>query len=194
MKSFIFYLFSIVLLLASVAVITVRNSVNAALFLVLAFVMSAGLWVLLEAEFLALNLIMVYVGAVMVLFLFVVMMININYPSVEKESNYIPAVALMVMFIIAEMYLAFGSLDSGIFPEVDYADGYSNTAELGKRLYTDYVYPFEIAGVILLVAIVSAISLTYRKRESAKYLDPARQVSVHRDERLRIVKMPAVQK
>jgi NADH-quinone oxidoreductase subunit J len=194
MKSILFYLFSMILLLSATAVITVRNSVNAALFLVLAFVTSAALWILLEAEFLALTLVMVYVGAVMVLFLFVVMMININVEPLGKNfAKYLPIGLGVVGIMVTEMFLVLGPSNFGLehFPSpVPRSAEYSNTAELGKVLYTDYVYPFEIAGVVLLVAIVSAIALTLRRRPETKHQDPAQQVAVRREDRLRLVQLP----
>jgi NADH-quinone oxidoreductase subunit J len=197
MESFIFYLFSTILLLSAVAVVTVRNSVNAALFLVLTFVTSAGLWVLLEVEFLALTLVTVYVGAVMVLFLFVVMMINTNVTPLGKDfAKYLPLGLLVVVLMAAEMFVVLGPNTFGLerypVPAPHPAD-YSNTAELGAVLYTDYVYPFEIAGVVLLVAIIAAIALTMRRRVETKHQDPGKQVLVRREDRVRLVQMSAVE-
>jgi NADH-quinone oxidoreductase subunit J len=198
MRSLFFYLFSIVLLLSATSVITVRNSVHAALFLVLSFVASAGLWILLEAEFLALTLIMVYVGAVMVLFLFVVMMININVePRGKNFVKYLPLGLLVVVLMAVEMFLVLGPDTFGLehYPApIPHTADYNNTAELGAVLYTEYVYPFEIAGVILLVAIIAAIALTLRRRPETKSQDPAEQVAVRREDRIRLVKMSAVER
>jgi NADH-quinone oxidoreductase subunit J len=192
----LFYIFAGILVAAAVAVITVRNPVHAALFLVLAFFTSAAIWLLLEAEFLAIVLVLVYVGAVMVLFLFVVMMLDINIvPLREGFIRFLPVGALVALLILAEMALVVGpehfGLDSIAAPARHAAD-YSNTKELGGLLYTVYVYPFEIAAAILLVAIVAAIALTMRRRPETKYQNPAEQVGVRRGDRVRIVKMSAV--
>jgi NADH-quinone oxidoreductase subunit J len=189
----IFYFFSTVLVLAAAMVILVRNPVHSVLFLVLAFFTSAAIWILLEAEFLAIVLVLVYVGAVMVLFLFVVMMLDINViPLRQGFMRYLPAGALVAVIILVEMALVVGpnhfGMDSVAMP-VRHAADYSNTKELGNILYTVYVYPFEIAAVILLVAIVAAIALTMRKRPQTKYQNPALQVMVKRSERVRMVKM-----
>ncbi len=191
----IFYLFAAVLLGAGIAVITVRNPVKCALFLVLAFFTSAGLWLLLEAEFLAITLVLVYVGAVMVLFLFVVMMLDINLaPLREGFIRYLPLGVLVGVIAVAELWMVLGADNFGLdvfpAPERHPAD-YSNTKELGAVLYTVYVYPFEIAAVILLVAIIAAIALTMRRRVGMKTPRPESQVFVRREDRVRIVKMPA---
>ncbi|MFO7640171.1 MAG: NADH-quinone oxidoreductase subunit J [Candidatus Competibacteraceae bacterium] len=191
-EKFLFYVFALILLFAAVRVITARNPVHAVLFLVLAFFTSAALWLLLEAEFLAITLVLVYVGAVMVLFLFVVMMLDINVAPVrEGFIKYLPVGAAVALIIFIEMALIVGS---GYFGGEQYnlvrqAADYSNTRELGSVLYTFYVYPFEIAAVILLVAIVAAISLTMRRREGTKFQDPAQQVRVSRNDRVRVVRM-----
>jgi NADH-quinone oxidoreductase subunit J len=194
----LFYLFATILIAAAVTVITVRNPVHAALFLVLAFFTSAAIWLLLEAEFLAIVLVLVYVGAVMVLFLFVVMMLDINIvPLREGFIRFLPVGALVALLILAEMALVVGpehfGLDSVAEPARHAAD-YSNTKELGSLLYTVYVYPFEIAAAILLVAIVAAIALTMRRRPETKYQNPAEQVGVRRDDRVRIVRMASEKK
>jgi NADH-quinone oxidoreductase subunit J len=194
---FLFYVFALILLFAAVRVITARNPVHAALFLVLAFFTSAALWLLLEAEFLAITLVLVYVGAVMVLFLFVVMMLDINVAPVRRGfSKYLPIGAAVALIIFIEMALIAGS---GYFGGDQYnlvrqSADYSNTRELGSVLYTFYVYPFEIAAVILLVAIIAAISLTMRHREGTKHQDPAQQVRVSRDERVHLVRMASEKK
>ncbi|MHB8623906.1 MAG: NADH-quinone oxidoreductase subunit J [Sulfuricaulis sp.] len=194
----VFYFFSAVLVFAASMVITVRNPVKAALFLVLTFVSAAGLWLLLQAEFLAIVLVLVYVGAVMVLFLFVVMMLDINFVRLrEGFGEYLPIGGLVAVLLVMEMVIILGSdhfnprqmPDPGSLP----AD-YSNTRELGRQLYTVYVYPFEIAAAILLVAIVAAIALTLRHRKDSKYQNPARQIRIERSERLRVVKMPSEKK
>jgi NADH-quinone oxidoreductase subunit J len=191
----LFYLFSLVLLFASVRVITARSTVHAALFLVLAFFTAAALWLLLEAEFLAIALVLVYVGAVMVLFLFVVMMLDINLDRLrEGYWDYLVPALIVAGVMVAEMTLILAGryfdLEGMPVPEPRAAD-YSNTRELGMLLYTDYVYPFEIAAVILLVAIVAAIALTLRQRKDTKYLDPGKQIRVRRADRVRLVSMPA---
>ena len=191
----IFYFFAAILVFAGLRVITSRNPVHAALFLVLAFFTAAGLWMLLEAEFLAITLVLVYVGAVMVLFLFVVMMLDINLDRLREGFwDYLPLAGFVSVLLVIEMALILGSRHFGLdvmgTPAPHPAD-YSNTKELGRLLYTDYVYAFELAAVILLVAIVAAIALTLRRRKDSKYIDPAEQVRVKRNDRLRIVKMQA---
>ncbi len=194
----IFYFFAAILVFAGLRVITARNPVHAALYLVLAFFTAAGLWMLIEAEFLAIVLVLVYVGAVMVLFLFVVMMLDINLDKLREGFwNYLPLAGFVSVLLVIEMVLILGSRHFGLdvmgTPAPHPAD-YSNTKELGRLIYTDYVYAFELAAVILLVAIVAAIALTLRRRKDSKYIDPAEQVKVKRNDRLRIVKMPAVKK
>lgn len=191
----IFYVFAAILVFAASMVITVRNPVHAALFLVLAFFTSAGIWLLLEAEFLAITLVLVYVGAVMVLFLFVVMMLDINLaPLREGFTRYLPVGIAVALLIGIELSLVVGwrhfGLDVIPAPQPRGPD-YSNTEELGSVLYTVYVYPFEIAAVILLVAIVAAIALTMRRRAHRKYQRPEQQVVVQREQRIRLVKMAA---
>jgi len=194
-----FWLFAAVMIAAALRVITARNPVHAVLFLVLAFFTAAALWILLEAEFLGIVLIVVYVGAVMVLFLFVVMMIDVSIaPTREGFVRYLPLGALVGVVIIAELALILGTQ---YFRQGEYgaptrapAD-YSNTEALGRLLYADYLYEFELAAVILLVAIISAIALTMRKRpETTKYQMPSEQVRVNRDDRLRIVRMDSEQR
>ena len=196
-KLFVFYLFAAILVYASTMVITRRNPVHSALFLVLAFFTCAGIWLLAEAEFLAIVLVLVYVGAVMVLFLFVVMMLDIDVATLRAGFvKHLPlallvaaAMALEIIFVI----LGSGSfgLDQFAVP-LPHAADYNNTAALGSVLYTTYMYPFEIAAVILLVAIIAAIGLTMRKRPDTKYQDPSQQVRVKKDKtRIRVVKMEA---
>jgi NADH-quinone oxidoreductase subunit J len=197
-KQFVFYAFSAVLLFAATMVITVRNPVKAALSLVLTFVSAAGLWFLLEAEFLAIALVLVYVGAVMVLFLFVIMMLDINVARLrEGFAEYLPYGGLIAVLLVIEMALIIsaGHFSAERMPEpAPLPVGHSNTRELGRILYTQYAYPFEIAALILLVAIVAAIALTLRKRKDTKYQDPAMQVNVRRQDRVRLVKMPSEKK
>jgi NADH-quinone oxidoreductase subunit J len=194
-ERFIFYCLAAILVFAAARVITVRNPVHAALHLVLAFFTCAGLWLLLEAEFLAITLVLVYVGAVMVLFLFVVMMLDINTtPLREGFVKYLPVGVTVAVLILVEMAMVVGVKNFGsavvAIPERHPA-GYSNVRELGGVLYTDYVYPFEIASVILLVAIIAAIALTMRKRPETRSQNPARQIAVKSQDRVRIVKMKA---
>ena len=191
----IFYFFAGILVTAALCVIFSRNPVHSALFLVLAFFTAAGLWMLLEAEFLAVALVLVYVGAVMVLFLFVVMMLDINLDRLrEGYWDYLVPALIVAGVMVAEMVLVLGGryfdLEGMPQPAAHAAD-YSNTRELGRLIYTDYVYPFEIAAVILLVAIVAAIALTLRHRKDTKYIDPADQLRVRRKDRVRLVSMPS---
>ncbi len=193
-----FYFFAAIMVFAALRVITARNPVHSALFLVLAFFTAAGLWMLLEAEFLAIALVLVYVGAVMVLFLFVVMMLDINLDRLrEGYWDYLVPALIVAGVMIAEMVLVLGGryFDLEGMPQpAPHAADYSNTRELGRLLYTEYVYPFEIAAVILLVAIVAAIALTLRRRKDTKYIDPARQMKVRRKDRVRMVSMPSEQR
>ena len=191
----LFWIFASILAVSALAMITVRNPVHAALLLVLCFFTSASIWLLIEAEFLAVVLVLVYVGAVMVLFLFVVMMLDIKVEEVRaRVTRYAflgGIVAGVVVFeIVAVVWTgALGTpVDKSVVP---HAADYSNTAELGKLLYTEYVYPFELAAVLLLVAIVAAISLTMRKRAGLKLQNIAKQVAVRSEDRIRIIKMPA---
>ena len=192
--TFVFYLFSAILLFAGLRVITARNPVHAALYLVLAFFTAAAIWLMLEAEFLAITLVLVYVGAVMVLFLFVVMMLDINLTRLREGFwDYLPLAAIVAVLMVMEMAIVLGSKRFGIDvvgTPAPKPEGYSNTKELGRLLYTEYVYPFEIAAVILLVAIVAAIALTMRRRKGTKYQNPATQVNVRREDRIRVVQMP----
>jgi NADH-quinone oxidoreductase subunit J len=192
-NAFIFYFFAAVLVFAALRVITAPNPVHAVLYLVLAFVTSAALWLQLEAEFLAIVLVLVYVGAVMVLFLFVVMMLDINVARLrERFWRYLPVGGLVALLLVAEMALVlagrYGGF-AGVPPPPPLPADYSNTKELGRLVYTEYVYPFEIAAVILLVAIVAAIALTLRKKRQTKLVDPAKQLAVRREERVRLVPM-----
>ena len=193
LEKLLFYVFAAILLFAAFRVITVRNPVHAALYLVLAFFNSAILWLLLEAEFLAIVLVLVYVGAVMVLFLFVVMMLDVNVePLREGFIRYLPVAIFVGSVIVFEMGLVVASdffrSDHFIEPTPTPAE-FSNTAALGDVLYTEFVYPFEIAAAILLVAIVAAITLTLRRRPETKYQDPAKQVRVRRQDRVKLVKV-----
>jgi NADH-quinone oxidoreductase subunit J len=194
-QSILFWVFALVLIAAALCVIFARNPVHSALFLVLSFFTAAGLWLLLEAEFLAIALVLVYVGAVMVLFLFVVMMLDINLDRLrEGYWDYLVPALVVAGVMVAEMALLLGGRYfnlEGMPQPATHAAGYSNTRELGLLLYTDYVYPFEIAAVILLVAIVAAIALTLRHRKDTKYINPAEQLKVRRKDRVRMVSMPS---
>jgi NADH-quinone oxidoreductase subunit J len=192
----LFYLFALVLVAAAVGVITARNPVHCALFLVLAFFNSAVIWLLMEAEFLAIVLLLVYVGAVMVLFLFVVMMLDINVAKMrEGFTRYAPLGILVAALVVVEIgSVVWVKSLGGAAPEAAASvavEGYSNTRALGELLYTKYLYPFELAAVLLLVAIVAAIALTMRHRTGLKAQDVGAQVSVRAKDRVRIVKMPA---
>jgi NADH-quinone oxidoreductase subunit J len=192
--TFLFYALSTVLLAAAVGVITVRNPVYAALCLILAFVTSAVLWLLLEAEFLAVVLVLVYVGAVMVLFLFVVMMLDINTATLrEGFLRYAPVGAIVAGVIVLELayviWFRSEGLPGGAAPLVPRDATYSSTEQLGQVLYTQYLYPFELAAMLLLLAIVAAILLTMRSRPGLKVQDVAEQVKVRREDRVRIVHM-----
>jgi NADH-quinone oxidoreductase subunit J len=195
---FVFYALATILLFAAVRVITTRNPVHAALHLVLAFFTAAGIWLLLQAEFLAIALVLVYVGAVMVLFLFVVMMLDINIDKLREGFwEYLPMAGIIGLLMAVEMVMVLAGKSSGgkYFSggrAVTHAADYSNTAELGRVLYTDYLLPFELASVVLLVAIVAAIVLTLRDRKESKSMNAADQVLVKKADRLRIVKMDAV--
>jgi NADH-quinone oxidoreductase subunit J len=188
-----FYTFAFVLLVAAIGVISSRNPVFSALFLVLAFVTSAGLWMFLEAEFLAIVLVLVYVGAVMVLFLFVVMMLDVNVDQLrEGFTKYAPIGALVTIVMAAELATVFWVRNSGL-PVLEnpppHVAAYSNTKELGSVLYTEYVYAFELAAFILLLAIIAAIVLTMRRRPGLKVQNITAQVAVRREDRIRLVSM-----
>ncbi|SCX62505.1 NADH-quinone oxidoreductase subunit J [Variovorax sp. EL159] len=194
-KTGLFYLFAVVLLFAAFRVITARNPVYAALYLVLAFFQASAIWLLLRAEFLAISLVLVYVGAVMVLFLFVVMMLDINVDSLRegfwKHFPLAAGVGALIALEMAAVLMGGFRLGEARAPSGAMAADSSNTLELGKLLYSQYLYPLEIAAVILLVAIVAAIALTLRTRKDSKYTNPADQVRVKARDRVRIVQMPA---
>jgi NADH-quinone oxidoreductase subunit J len=195
---FVFYVFAAILVFAASRVITVRNPVFAAMFLVLAFFTCAGIWMLLEAEFLAITLVLVYVGAVMVLFLFVVMMLDVNVePLREGFVRYLPVGLLVGAIMLIEMVFLITQryFKNEQFPIPERAaEDYSNTQELGRLLYSEYLFQFEIAAVILLVAIVAAIALTMRRRPDTKYQKPSEQIGVAKEDRLRVVQMPPEQR
>ncbi len=193
--SALFYLFAAVLLFASVMVITARSTVHAALHLVLAFASAACVWMLLHAEFLAIALVLVYVGAVMVLFLFVVMMLDLNSDQFREGFwRVLPLAGLVGALIALEMALVlthgFDVRQAPAWPEA--AAKLGNTKLLGVAIYTNYLYPLQIAAVLLLVSIVAAISLTLRRRKDSRYLNPSEQVKARKADRLRIVAMKPV--
>lgn len=189
----VFYLFGGVLVASALCVITARNPVYSVLFLVLSFFSAACIWLLLEAEFLAIVLVLVYVGAVMVLFLFVVMMLDINLTKLKAGFiRYLPVGVLVALAMAAQLFIVIWTrgLESQVLV-YDLEANESSTRALGEWLFTRYLYPFEIAGIILLVAIVAAIALTHRRRPETKYQDPSLQVKIKRDERIRLVKVNA---
>lgn len=194
---FIFFAFAIILVGAALMTIISRNPVRCALYLVLAFFAAASLWLLLSVEFLGLILILVYVGAVMTLFLFVVMTLNIDR-EVERMGfiGYLPyGVVILVMLVLLLVYaIRPEHFDAGQLNAMAYPPDYSNVKALGNVLYTDYVYPFELAGTLLLVAIIAAISLAFRGRQPNKNPPPRRQIDINRKNRIRIVQMPSEKK
>ena len=191
----LFYTFGAVLVGAAIGVVASRNPVHAVMFLVLAFFNSAVLWMLLQAEFLAIALVLVYVGAVMVLFLFVVMMLDVNVERLRDGfTRYAPIGLLVAGIMVVELGQVIWMRSQGIANLTDapaLPENYSNTKALGEVLYTEHVYAFELASVILLLAIVAAITLTMRKRPGLKVQDVSRQVAVRREDRVRVVSMPA---
>ena len=193
-KTFVFYFFASILVFASLRVVTLRNPVHAALHLVLAFFSASGIWVLLQAEFLAIALVLVYVGAVMVLFLFVVMMLDINLDRLREGFwNYLPMGSIVALLMVAEMSLILGGSYYGLFesdlPQQDAK--HSNVKAVARLLFTEYAYPFELASVILLVGIVAAVALTLRGKRKTKSVSPSEQVFVKAKDRVRVLKMPA---
>ncbi len=187
----LFYVFASVLVLAALGVIGVRNSIHAALLLVLCFFTTAALWLLMQAEFLALALVLVYVGAVMVLFLFVVMMLDIDAEKMrEGYIRYLPVGIGVAAIMLIEMLLLIGVKGMSILAPAD-PGGASNTAWLGNALFTRFLLPFEVAAVILTVAVIAAVMLTLRKRAGVRYQNPSQQVAVQARDRVRIVKMPS---
>jgi len=191
----IFYCFALVLVLAALKVITAKNPVHAALFLVLSFFTAAAIWMLLKAEFLAITLVLVYVGAVMVLFLFVVMMIDIDIEHLRRDFwTYVPMAAFVGVVIILEMAVVLTKTFMGrVQPVQELPKGFNgpNTQVLGKLIYTDYIYAFEVAGAVLLLAIVAAVALTARRRKDTKAQNVSDQIRVKRKDRVRLVSMPS---
>ena len=189
-----FYAFAAILIFAALRVVTTRNPVHAALWLVLCFFTAAAVWLLLRAEFLAIALVLVYVGAVMVLFLFVVMMLDVNFDSLRKNfRSYIPVGATVGLLVVIEMALVVIGSKAGMDVAPPPSEG-SNTRALGRLIYVDYVYPFEIAAVVLLVAIIAAIALTHRTRKETKHQDPGLQVKVRAKDRIRLIDLPVEKK
>jgi len=192
MTQIIFYIFGAMLLLSATMVVVIKNPIHAALFLVLSFFSSAAVWLLLNAEFLAIALVLVYVGAVMVLFLFVVMMLDINISTLKDGfARYFPLGIVIAFLMVIAMGMIVGSdyFTSDTYTQINTSTTPSNTKLLGYAIYTDYLYQFEIAGVILLVAIIAAISLSMSKLKITKSTHPNEQVSVKKEDRLRVVKM-----
>ena len=192
LQTVLFYVFAAIMIFAALRVITATNPVHAVLFLVLAFFNAAGLWMLLQAEFLAIALVMVYVGAVMVLFLFVVMMLDINIERMRKGFwTHLPLGGTIGLLMAGEMAMVLGSRFFGTenFPGQVIPAGTSNTKELARLMFTDYFYPFELASLVLLVGIVAAVMLTLRKRKDTRGMSPAAQIAVKSRDRLRIVRM-----
>jgi len=189
----IFYGFAAILVFAALRVVTARNPVHSALWLVLAFFTAAAHWLMLGAEFLAIVLVLVYVGAVMVLFLFVIMMLDVNFEHLRKGfRSYLPVGLAVGVLVLVEMALVvLGGYLKPVVAPAGAPPGADNTKALGRLLYTDYVYAFEIAAVILLVAIVAAIALTHRTRKQTKHQDPGKQVKVKARDRLRVLSMPS---
>ncbi|SBT06576.1 NADH-quinone oxidoreductase subunit J [Candidatus Accumulibacter aalborgensis] len=193
-KTFVFYFLSAILVFAALRVITSRNPVHAALFLVLAFFTASGVWLLLQAEFLAMALVLVYVGAVMVLFLFVVMMLDINLDRLREGFwGYLPMGAIIALLMVGEMGLVLGGNYLGLFESSVRQAGAdeSNVQAIGRLMFTEYVYPFELASVILLVGIVAAVALTQREKRKNKSVNPSQQVFVKARDRVRVLQMPA---
>jgi len=192
-QTILFYLFALVLVGAACGVVFSRNPVHSIMFLVLTFFQSAVLWLMVEAEFLAIVLVLVYVGAVMVLFLFVVMMLEVDVESLKKGmTRYAPLALIVSGVMTVELVQVIWLRSSGAEIAAGFSklpEGYDNTKALGAVLYTEHVYAFEIAAVVLLLAIVAAITLTMRKRPNLKVQDIAKQVAVQAKDRVRIVKM-----
>ncbi len=194
-KDFVFFVLSFVLIVSGLSVITSRNPVTAALSLVLAFFNAAGIWLLLQAEFLAIALVLVYVGAVMVLFLFVVMMLDINLDKLREGFwDYLPMAGFIGILMMVEMVMVFKTKQFNLSPLAETLPNSSNTELIGNTLYSDYVLPFELASVVLLIAIVSAIALTLRDRKDSKKTNPADQIAVKRKDRVRLVQMKSEEK
>ena len=194
-KDFVFYVLSFVLIASGLSVITSRSPVTAALSLVLAFFNAAGIWLLLQAEFLAIALVLVYVGAGMVLFLFVVMMLDINIDKLREGFwDYLPMAGFIGLLMVVEMVMVFKTKPFNLMPITEPISNASNTEMIGNTLYSNYVLPFELASVVLLIAIVSAIALTLRDRKDSKKTNPGDQIAVKRQDRVRLVRMKSEEK
>ena len=191
-QTFVFFVLLAILIVASLRVITARNPVHAALYLILAFFTCGGVWALLQAEFLAIAIILVYVGAVMVLFLFVVMMLDINMDRIRQGFwNYLPLGAMLGLLMVMEMGLVLGSKYFQVpASEAVVPAGISNTKAIGELMFSDYVYPFELASIVLLVGMIAAIVLTYRGPKPSKNTNPNQQVFVKAKDRVRVLQMP----
>lgn len=192
----IFYIFAIMAVCSALVVITVRHPVRAVLALVVTFFSMAAIWMMMAAEFLSLILLLVYVGAVMTLFLFVIMMLNIDFTSQRGGTfiRYLPFGILVILLTVGSMIIGFSSQFKWMPVPLPYEESYSNVTQLGAVLYTEYAYPFELAGVLLLAAIVAAISLAHRLPKKRKGQNISQQLCVRRDDRVRLVKMPAEKK
>lgn len=191
-QTFVFFFLSAILVFASLRVITARNPVHAALNLILAFFTCGGIWALLQAEFLAIAIILVYVGAVMVLFLFVVMMLDINIDRIREGFwSYLPLGALLGLLMVFEMSLVLGAKVLRVpATEVLMPAGISNTKSIGALMFSEYVYPFELASLVLLVGMIAAVVLTQRGKKNTKYTNPDQQVFVKAKDRIRVLQMP----
>lgn len=192
-ETLLFYSFAVILVMAALKVVSTRNPVHAALFLVLAFFNAAGIWMLLQAEFLSIALILVYVGAVMVLFLFVVMMLDLDMTNLRNQfKQFLPLASIVGIVIVVEMTMVLvrGFIGTSIPAASQSPAGESNTLSLGKLIYGEYVFAFEIAGTILLVAIIAAVALTLRRRKDHKTQDVPEQIRTRRQDRVRIISMP----
>lgn len=190
-EQILFYIFAFLFIASSLAMIFSRNAAKAVLFLILAFFSAASIWILLEAEFLAITLILVYVGAVMVLFLFVIKMLNIDKSTLRaKFAGYLPLGLIVAAIIVAEMILVLGANQFGlevVAAPVRHAEDYSNITVLALQLYTEYVYPFELAAVLLLIAIIASITLVHRNETNRKRQNIAQQVKVQAKDRMRLL-------
>lgn len=194
MDKILFYFFAAVLIFSALRVVSAKNPVHAVLFLIMAFFTSAALWLLLQAEFLSIVLVLVYVGAVMVLFLFVVMMLDINFEEIRNEfAKYLPVGIVVGVVIMAEIVLVImrtSFIDVKIISETSHGGGYSNIKELGRLLYTEYLFAFELAALVLLVAIVAAIVLTMRKNTNILRQNISKQINTQATDRMRLIDLP----
>ncbi|MCB6182283.1 NADH-quinone oxidoreductase subunit J [Leeia sp. TBRC 13508] len=191
-QDIVFVVFSVIMLLSGLRVVTAKNPVHAALFLVLTFVSASALWLLIEAEFLGIGLVLIYVGAVMVLFLFVVMMLNVDVEVLRHGFwKNLPLACVVAAIMVSELILLIKARGADVASTVDVMHTASNSKLLGKLLYSEFIYPFEIAAIILLVALVAAVGLTFRKRKDSKYVDPGKQSKASSKDRIKLVSMSA---